>query len=74
MDTPPRTIQPQHRDLGDGFTVHCLLPVASRQEVGPWLSFDHFGPVQAVPPCTAVRVASGESEFIPLPARHPGAA
>ncbi len=49
MDNPLQTIQPQHKDLGGGFTVRRLLPAATRQAVGPWLFFDHFGPVQAGP-------------------------
>ena len=37
------------KDLGGGFTVSRLLPSAKRQAVGPFLFFDHFGPVQVVP-------------------------
>lgn len=33
------------KDLGGGFTVRRLLPAAQRQAVGPFLFFDHFGPV-----------------------------
>ena len=49
MNTPMQTIRPQEKDLGGGFTVRRLLPAASRQAVGPFLFFDHFGPVQAGP-------------------------
>lgn len=49
MNGPLQTIQPQPKDLGGGFTVRRLLPAAARQAVGPWLFFDHFGPVQAGP-------------------------
>jgi len=44
-----QSIRPQEKDLGGGFTVRRLLPAASRQAVGPFLFFDHFGPVQAGP-------------------------
>lgn len=37
------------RDLGGGFTVRRLLPAAARQSVGPFVFFDHFGPVVAYP-------------------------
>ncbi len=39
----------QAKDLGGGFVVRRVLPAAARQAVGPFLFFDHFGPV-AVPP------------------------
>jgi redox-sensitive bicupin YhaK (pirin superfamily) len=43
------SLQPQSKDLGGGFTVRRLLPAASLQAVGPFLFFDHFGPVDAGP-------------------------
>jgi redox-sensitive bicupin YhaK (pirin superfamily) len=33
------------RDLGGGFTVRRYLPDPQRQSVGPFVFFDHFGPV-----------------------------
>ena len=42
-------LQPKLHDLGGGFTVRRLLPAAQRQAVGPFLFFDHFGPVTAQP-------------------------
>jgi redox-sensitive bicupin YhaK (pirin superfamily) len=36
------------RDLGDGFEVRLALPHGKRQMVGPFIFFDHFGPVQFV--------------------------
>jgi redox-sensitive bicupin YhaK (pirin superfamily) len=42
-------IEPRARDLGGGFTVRRLLPAARRQAVGPFVFFDHFGPVEAHP-------------------------
>jgi redox-sensitive bicupin YhaK (pirin superfamily) len=40
---------PHEKDLGGGFRVRRLLPAAARQAVGPFLFFDHFGPVTAGP-------------------------
>ncbi len=40
-------IVPRARDLG-GFSVRRALPHAQRQMVGPFIFFDHFGPVQFV--------------------------
>ncbi len=37
------------KDLGGGFTVRRFLPAARRQSVGPFLFFDHFGPVTVEP-------------------------
>ena len=37
------------RDLGDGFTVRRLLPAQARQMVGPFIFFDHMGPVSLPP-------------------------
>jgi redox-sensitive bicupin YhaK (pirin superfamily) len=42
-------LHPHRKDLGGGFTVSRLLPAASRQAVGPFVFFDHFGPVEAGP-------------------------
>ncbi|MBS0532397.1 MAG: pirin family protein [Proteobacteria bacterium] len=39
---------PRTRDLGDGFAVRRALPHGKRQMVGPFIFFDHFGPVQFV--------------------------
>jgi len=37
------------KDLGGGFTVRRLLPSLQRQAVGPFVFFDHFGPIDAGP-------------------------
>jgi redox-sensitive bicupin YhaK (pirin superfamily) len=37
------------KDLGGGFKVRRLLPAAARQAVGPFIFFDHFGPIDAPP-------------------------
>ncbi len=41
--------KPHDKDLGGGFTVRRILPAAARQSVGPFLFFDHMGPVQGQP-------------------------
>jgi len=42
-------LTPHAKDLGGGFTVRRLLPAARQQAVGPFLFFDHFGPLTAQP-------------------------
>jgi redox-sensitive bicupin YhaK (pirin superfamily) len=42
-------LRPRDRDLGGGFTVRRLLPAFPRQAVGPFVFFDHFGPVTTHP-------------------------
>ena len=37
-------IKAREKDLG-GFSVRRILPVAGRRMVGPWIFFDHMGPV-----------------------------
>ncbi len=37
------------KDLGGGFMVRRVLPAVQRQGVGPFLFFDHFGPVTVEP-------------------------
>jgi hypothetical protein len=46
---PRLALQGHPKDLGGGFVVRRLLPSAQRQTVGPFLFFDHFGPVTAQP-------------------------
>jgi redox-sensitive bicupin YhaK (pirin superfamily) len=41
-------VVPRVRDLGDGFAVRRALPHGKRQMVGPFIFFDHFGPVQMI--------------------------
>ena len=38
-----------NKDLGGGFMVRRLLPAAQKQAVGPFLFFDHFGPITVQP-------------------------
>jgi len=47
--TQRQILQAHEKDLGGGFRVRRLLPAAARQAVGPFLFFDHFGPVEAGP-------------------------
>ncbi|HSW19506.1 MAG TPA: pirin family protein [Ramlibacter sp.] len=37
------------KDIGGGFTVRRLLPAARQRSVGPFVFFDHFGPVTEQP-------------------------
>jgi redox-sensitive bicupin YhaK (pirin superfamily) len=39
------SIEGRRRDLGDGFEVRRVLPAHERQRVGPFIFFDHFGPI-----------------------------
>ncbi|MDJ0741021.1 MAG: pirin family protein [Gammaproteobacteria bacterium] len=41
-------IEPRETDLGD-FSVRRLLPHRRQRQVGPWVFFDHFGPVDFDP-------------------------
>src|SRR5438034_132332 len=41
-------LRPHLRDLG-GFAVRRVLPAISHQTVGPFIFFDHFGPVDMAP-------------------------
>ncbi len=45
----PLVLAPDTKDLGGGFTVRRLLPAAQQRAVGPFVFFDHFGPVEAGP-------------------------
>lgn len=42
-------IKPREKDLGDGFVVRRILPFHNRKMVGPFIFFDHFGPVDYPP-------------------------
>jgi redox-sensitive bicupin YhaK (pirin superfamily) len=44
-----QTIKPHEKDLGGGFKVRRSLPSSLRQAVGPFVFFDHFGPITAHP-------------------------
>lgn len=38
-------IPPRKHDLGDGFSVNRVLPYAKKRMVGPFIFWDHMGPV-----------------------------
>src|SRR5690625_516723 len=42
-------IDKRSRDLGGGFTVGRVLPVARQLMVGPFIFFDHIGPLELAP-------------------------
>jgi redox-sensitive bicupin YhaK (pirin superfamily) len=42
-------LAPRTKDLGGGFLVRRLLPAFPRQGIGPFVFFDHFGPVTVRP-------------------------
>jgi len=42
-------IDPRHTELSPGFTVRRSLPSLPARSVGPFVFFDHFGPVDAKP-------------------------
>jgi redox-sensitive bicupin YhaK (pirin superfamily) len=42
-------IEARLHDLGEGFVVRRLLPYRLRRHVGPFVFFDHFGPVDLAP-------------------------
>ena len=44
-----QSLRPRDHDLGGGFLVRRMLPAASKQGVGPFVFFDHFGPVTTRP-------------------------
>ncbi len=44
-----QTLPPHEKDLGGGFKVRRSLPSAQRAAVGPFVFFDHFGPITAQP-------------------------
>ncbi len=44
-----RRIEGRRRDLGGGFVVRRVLPVAGQRMVGPFIFWDHFGPAIYAP-------------------------
>lgn len=44
-----RTLQAHTKDLGEGFEVRRLLPAAAQRTIGPFIFFDHMGPVRFAP-------------------------
>lgn len=48
-DLIERVITPRTNDLGGGFKVRRALPFHAQKMVGPFIFFDHFGPVEYPP-------------------------
>lgn len=48
-DQIEQIISPREKDLGGGFKVRRILPFHNRRMVGPFIFFDHFGPVDYGP-------------------------
>ena len=44
-----RIIDKRPHDLGGGFQVGRVLPFHARRMVGPFIFFDHMGPVELAP-------------------------
>jgi redox-sensitive bicupin YhaK (pirin superfamily) len=42
-------LRPRVKDIGGGFMVRRLLPALATQSVGPFVFFDHFGPMTSRP-------------------------
>lgn len=49
MATTLHILTGHEKDLGGGFLVRRLLPAAAHRSVGPFIFFDHFGPVLETP-------------------------
>ena len=47
--TSTTLIKSHDKDLGGGFTVRRVLPSGAKQAIGPFIFFDHFGPIDAAP-------------------------
>lgn len=47
--TIERIIDKRERDLGGGFVVGRVLPFHARRMVGPFIFFDHMGPLELAP-------------------------
>ena len=41
-------LKPREKDIGD-FSVRRALPFVQQRSIGPWVFFDHFGPVEFKP-------------------------
>jgi redox-sensitive bicupin YhaK (pirin superfamily) len=49
MSAVAHTIDPRSHDLGGGFVVRRALPHMHARSVGPFVFFDHFGPIDLAP-------------------------
>ena len=48
MSAIKAVLKPREKDIG-GFSVRRALPFAQQRAIGPWIFFDHFGPVSFKP-------------------------
>jgi redox-sensitive bicupin YhaK (pirin superfamily) len=48
MTSIKHVLKPREKDIGE-FSVRRALPFMKQRSVGPWLFFDHFGPVEFAP-------------------------
>ena len=55
MSAIARIVEGRARDLGDGFVVRRVLPAGTASMLGPFIFFDHMGPV-SFPPGPAINV------------------
>lgn len=44
-----QVLLPREKDLGGGFRVRRALPNSGRRSIGPFIFFDHFGPIAVRP-------------------------
>ncbi|WP_440222409.1 pirin family protein [Dokdonella sp. MW10] len=44
-----KLIPPREHDLGDGFVVRRMVPSMQARTIGPFVFFDHIGPVEMAP-------------------------
>ncbi|MGY3609587.1 MULTISPECIES: hypothetical protein [unclassified Bradyrhizobium] len=49
-------IEQRRRNLGGSFDVGRVLPLARRRMVGPFIFFDHIGPIDLAPGIDRSRV------------------
>lgn len=49
MNSILHVLSGHEKDLGGGFLVRRVLPAAAQRAVGPFIFFDHFGPVTETP-------------------------
>jgi redox-sensitive bicupin YhaK (pirin superfamily) len=48
MTSIKHVLKPREKDIGE-FSVRRALPFMKQRSVGPWIFFDHFGPVEFLP-------------------------
>jgi len=48
MSAIKHVLKPREKDIGE-FSVRRALPFMQQRSIGPWIFFDHFGPVEFAP-------------------------